>query len=135
MESSNSTGAPTTILLVDDDPDQLDLLTTLLEFENFAVIPAESGQKGLEILSKQKVDAVVTDICMPEMSGVDFASKIRTLLGNKVPRIVLLTAGIKPINFSAVNFKADGFYLKQNLQSTLVPALHSMLADSPAVQQ
>ena len=120
-------GSTRTVLLVDDDPDQLLLFSALLERERCQVLTAHSGKEALDILSKQPVDLVVADVAMPEMTGLDLAERIRSdRLRGRVP-IVLMTAGTEALDFSASTFRADMFCLKQNLTKTFIPGLKDLL--------
>ncbi len=64
-------------MVVDDEPDTVDLVKLVLETEGFEVITAYSGRECLEKLDKEKPDAVLLDIMMPEMDGWEVFKKIR----------------------------------------------------------
>ena len=59
-----------TILVVDDDPDTLTYLTTVLEDHGFATISAKDGAEALRKIEEGTPDLVTLDIAMPEKSGV-----------------------------------------------------------------
>jgi DNA-binding response OmpR family regulator len=65
------------ILVVDDEPDMLDMLTFLLTREGFHVVPASDGQDALCMLDRANFELVLTDIMMSRMDGVQLASAIR----------------------------------------------------------
>ena len=66
------------VLLVDDDPNVLEISSTLLIQEGFIVLTAENGDEALGILEKQTpVKLVVTDMKMPGISGLELLKKIR----------------------------------------------------------
>ncbi len=79
-----------TILLVDDEPSLISLLTLVFESEGFAVLSALSGAKALSIFSSTPVDLVILDFLMPGMDGGQVAEQMRTLR-SQVP-IVMLSA-------------------------------------------
>src|SRR5262245_36278049 len=64
------------ILVVDDEQSMRDLLEIMLKREGYSVETSESGESALKRLEKRSFDAVITDIAMPGMSGVDLLSKI-----------------------------------------------------------
>lgn len=66
-----------TILLVEDTPFFLRAVKTYLENENFEVVTAENGKEALEVLSRCKVDLVISDIEMPIMTGIELVRAIR----------------------------------------------------------
>jgi CheY-like chemotaxis protein len=75
-----STAADTVrVLVVDDEPAVRDVLREALEAEGCEVLVAESGEKALNIYDsrKGKLDVIITDIGMPEMSGWELAREIR----------------------------------------------------------
>jgi len=64
------------IMVVDNEPDIVDLTRTVLEIGGYEVVPAYSGEECLRLLDKQKVDLVLLDIMMPGMSGWDVFNRI-----------------------------------------------------------
>ena len=66
-----------TILVVDDDKKQLEMLTSYLEANGFGTISAENGADAYQKIKKNKIDMIISDIRMPEMTGMEFYSKIR----------------------------------------------------------
>lgn len=67
------------IALVDDDPDNLELLRFLLSEEGAKVRAFNSPEKALEAIAKSPPDLLVSDIGMPEMNGYEFIQKVRAL--------------------------------------------------------
>ena len=67
---------PTCILLVDDEEALLDLMETIVEDLGHKVLTATNGQEALEILDKESVDVLVTDVDMPIKSGLALISEI-----------------------------------------------------------
>jgi len=70
------------ILIVDDEPDTVDLVKLVLETEGFEVMTAYSGKECLELLEKDMPDAVLLDLMMPEMDGWEVFKKIRQKFEN-----------------------------------------------------
>ena len=62
--------SPAKILLIDDDPILLDLMTSAFRTAGYQTEAAENGRKGLEMLDGYAPDLVITDIVMPEMEGI-----------------------------------------------------------------
>jgi CheY-like chemotaxis protein len=65
-----------TILLVDDEPELLDLYTELLELMDHRVLRAHDGREALEIAQTRRPDLVVTDWQMPRMSGFELCQRL-----------------------------------------------------------
>jgi len=63
--------APTRVLVVDDERSMRELLTIVLKRDGHEVLVADDGARAIEMLKKQRVDILITDIRMPQLSGVD----------------------------------------------------------------
>lgn len=70
-------GVDKTVLVVDDERDLRDSLGKVLRKEGYLVLLAESGEAALEILSTKHVDLVLTDLRLPQMSGMDLLRYIK----------------------------------------------------------
>jgi two-component system response regulator PilR (NtrC family) len=70
-ETVTETEAPTRVLVVDDERSMRELLSIVLKRDGHEVLVAEDGARAVELLKKQRVDILITDIRMPQMSGVD----------------------------------------------------------------
>ena len=64
------------ILVVDDEPDQLAYISTLLKDNGYDVVTAGDGRKALETARSKKPDLVILDIMMPDQTGTDFNRKL-----------------------------------------------------------
>ncbi|MEM8828855.1 MAG: response regulator [Cyanobacteria bacterium P01_G01_bin.19] len=65
------------VLVVDDLKAQLNLISGYLQEEGFNVITAGNGNEALAKASSQTFDLVITDLVMPEMSGLEFCRKLK----------------------------------------------------------
>ncbi|MFZ5821189.1 MAG: response regulator [Chloroflexota bacterium] len=81
---------PVSILVVDDNPPMVQTLQDILRVKGYAVHAAHSGAEALEILQRQKVDILLTDVVMPDMDGVALYRQVK----ESHPRLVtfLMTA-------------------------------------------
>ncbi len=79
-----------TILVVDDDASNLASLVKIFERLSLRVLPATSGRQALELLRGTPVEVVLTDLMMPEMSGVDLLKNVKTLTPDA--EVILMTA-------------------------------------------
>jgi len=66
-----------TILLVDDEKEIIDMLEIYLRNESFRLLRASDGLEALQLLQKEEVDLIVLDIMMPRMDGIEACLKIR----------------------------------------------------------
>jgi len=65
------------IMVVDDEPDTVGLVTLVLESEGHEVIPAYNGKDALDMLNDTKPDLILLDIMMPDIDGWDVYRSIR----------------------------------------------------------
>lgn len=80
MEQNNQTdtvATPATLLFVDDEANILSSLKRLFRPFGYRILTAESGAAGLEIMAREQVDMVISDMRMPEMNGAQFLEKVR----------------------------------------------------------
>jgi len=79
------------VLTVDDSRTILAMLHHTLSGAGYEVLQAEDGQQGLDVLSKEDVDIVITDINMPVMDGIDFIKNVRAGGNHQSLPILILT--------------------------------------------
>lgn len=80
------------ILVVDDDPDSLDIVRTFLESRGYDVVTASDGRAGLVKLKEMRPDLVLLDVMMPGMDGWEVARVIKNHSDFGDTRVVMLTA-------------------------------------------
>lgn len=99
------------VLIIDDEPAVLRVLGLLLERNGFAVASASNARDGLALLAEKGFDVVLTDIIMPELSGVDFLKELRRH-DLDVP-VILMTAGATLDSaLDAIEYGAQQYLLK-----------------------
>lgn len=79
-----------TILVVDDEPNYLIVLSELLKDEGFEVLTARSGDDGLKIVEETDLDLVITDMRMPKMDGLELLKAVKNY--NKDLPVIMITA-------------------------------------------
>jgi CheY-like chemotaxis protein len=67
------------ILIVDDDELILATLETALRTANYETTKCKNGKEAIEVIKKEIFDAIITDIMMPEMNGIEFVSEMRQM--------------------------------------------------------
>lgn len=65
------------ILLVDDDPDFVSAIRTILESQRYEVITADEGEAGLKTARKEKPDLIILDVIMPVKDGFTAAEQLK----------------------------------------------------------
>jgi PAS domain S-box-containing protein len=102
---------PYRILIVDDDPNILNSISTLLIDEDFVVSTVENGEKAVELLKNGNFDLVLTDLVMGKVDGIDVLKVAKEQ--NSDTRVIILT-GFREMNsaIDSLRLKADDFLLK-----------------------
>ncbi len=99
------------ILIVDDQPEILNVLSRGIKRVIQRVYTAPNGSVALELFEKEDIDLIITDVEMPVMNGLDMIKKIREE-NNSIP--IILTTGLKDLNVlsKAIDLKVSSFLQK-----------------------
>ena len=95
-----------TILVVDDEPNYLIVLSELLKEEGFEVITAQKGEDGLKIVQDTDLDLVITDMRMPGMDGLELLRAVKSY-NNDLPVIMITAFG--EVEKAVVAMKAGAY--------------------------
>ena len=117
---------PAHLLLVDDDPGLLKLLGMRLMSEGYSVVTAESGQEGLRVLAREKVDLVISDLRMDEMDGMQLFIEIQRVQPG-MPVIILTAHGSIPDAVAATQQGVFSFLTKPVDKDALYKAIDDAL--------
>jgi two-component system chemotaxis response regulator CheY len=111
---------PSSVLVVDDDPDILEALAEILEAEGFEVWRAKNGREALDRLNPRLPDLILLDLMMPVMDGWEFSQKLREKEDARKLPIIVLSAdrnvGPKAREIGAIGHLAKPFELTDLLQ-------------------
>ncbi|GAA4509344.1 MULTISPECIES: response regulator transcription factor [Nonomuraea] len=114
------------ILAVDDDPAILRALRRGLRLEGFGVDTAGSGQRALELVAVRRPDAVVLDVSMPGLSGIDVCARLRSG-GADVPVLMLSAMDDVADRVAGLAAGADDYVVKPFDLGELVLRLRALL--------
>jgi two-component system, cell cycle response regulator len=95
MDNTDQTGNSLCVLVIEDHPDQRDLLSIVLRREGYRVVTAANGIEALERLRQQQVHIALSDIMMPKMDGFELIKTIRSDPDLKNLYMILITARIQ----------------------------------------
>src|SRR5689334_12483365 len=105
VENSNG-HEDNSVLIVNDDPDQLQLMGSLLAKAGYSVMTAGDGVDGLTRARRERPDIVISDVSMPRMDGLEFCRAMRTDAELKTVPILLVTALQKDTDSAVAGLRA-----------------------------
>lgn len=116
------------ILLVDDEPDILEIVGYNLEAEGYQVLKAENGVEALEVAKKNLPELIILDVMMPEMDGMETCEQLRKIPALSKAIITFLTArGEDYSQVAGYNAGADDYITKPVKPKVLVSKVNAML--------
>lgn len=115
------------ILVVDDSPDNVFLIQTILEEEGYAISTAADGASALAQIEESPPDLVLLDVMMPGMDGFEVTKRIRQNTNLSFIPILLITAHDKPSVAQGLDMGADDFIRKPVEVDELMARVRSLL--------
>ena len=115
------------ILVVDDSPDNLFLVQTILEEEGYEITLAEDGRVALQHIESSPPDLVLLDVMMPDMDGFEVTRRIRENPNLPFMPILLITAFDQPSVVKGLDTGADDFIRKPVEVDELLARVRSLL--------
>jgi len=110
---------PNKILVVDDEPDMVWILTNTLENKGYRVITADGGKKAIQRIKKNSPDLTLLDIRMPEIDGIQVLEKVREI--NPMMPVIIITAYADVENaVQAIKLGAYDYFVKPFNNSELL---------------
>lgn len=116
------------ILVVEDNPDQLRILTEMLRTAGYKVASSLGAEPGMRKAKSLKPDLILTDLAMPQVSGVQLIDRVRNDPDTKHIPIVAVTAFVwDGIAQAAGNAGASGFIAKPYTKARLIEEVEKHL--------
>ena len=117
------------ILVVEDTPDILDVVCLLLEQEGYTAYKAETCSRAFGLLQQHRIDLIITDLMLPEMTGLEFIYKVRRVANyDSVPLIAMSAFEQKYLAVAAQAGAARILHKPEELD-LLVPIVNQLLRD------
>ena len=118
------------VLCIDDEPGVVELVNLILKSQNIQVIGAHSGKEGLEIMRKDPPDAVLLDIMMPEMDGLEVLTKLKGVSDTTSIPVILLTAKVQYEDvLGGYKLGADYYITKPFTSTQLINGINLLLGE------
>lgn len=119
------------VMVVDDERDNLEVISRLLQFLGSTVITAENGTEALRKLETEKPTFILSDLLMPEMDGWKLFQRIRKDAKTAQIPIIAVTASTMTVDAkSAMTYGFDGFIAKPFSISTFITEIQRCLTVS-----
>lgn len=116
------------ILIVDDEPDILELIEYNLKKEGYQVFLANNGQEGVSVAKRVQPDLIILDIMMPKMDGIEACRLMRAIPEFKNTFMVFLTARSEEYSeIAGFNVGADDYIAKPIKPRALVSRINAIL--------
>ncbi len=129
MTDSHPSTSKSTILVVDDHPDVVDILRITLESKGFNVRCAYSGKDLFAGLEELKPDLIILDIMMPEMDGLKVLARLRENSDTASIPVILLTAMVQYEEvLRGYKMGADYYMTKPYTATQLLTGINSLLS-------
>jgi len=114
------------ILVVDDEPSVRDALDRALRMDGYKVQLAADGTEALEALAQQAPDAVVLDVLMPELDGLEVCRRLRAA-GDRIPVLMLTARDAVPDRVRGLDAGADDYVTKPFRLAELLARVRALL--------
>jgi two-component system phosphate regulon response regulator PhoB len=102
-----------TVLLVEDEPAQRELLAYNLEAEGFDVITADNGEDGLILVDENDPDLIVLDWMMPQLSGIEVCRRLKSNSKTRQIPVIMLSARAEEVDrVRGLETGADDYVVK-----------------------
>jgi twitching motility two-component system response regulator PilH len=117
-----------TVLVVEDAPSEMELMSHYLREEGYSVIGALSGKEGLDKAIAQKPDVIVTDVVMPGFSGFELCRKLKRTPETQAVPVVICTSKKQDIDrLWGMRQGADAYLTKPYTREQLIQAVKTAL--------
>lgn len=122
------------ILIVDDEEMTRSMLRMMLQLDGFAIYEADGGFQALEAIQTEKPDAVLLDVMMPDLDGIETCKRIRQNPSTANLPVIILSGKAHPEAIEAGLQAGANLYLtKPTPRKKLVEALHSVLTSNQVI--
>ncbi|MHC4562381.1 MAG: response regulator transcription factor [Planctomycetota bacterium] len=115
------------IMVVEDDKEMNELECELLEIHGMEPVPAYDGAEAVEVSKHCKADAVLMDIMLPEMDGLECCRQLRARNGGRVPIIIISALDTDDSRQQGVDVGADAYFTKPFDPDQIIEAIRDLI--------
>jgi len=127
LQDVNVDMVPKTVLIIDDSDELCSLLESILPYGGYRTISAGTGSKGLDLADEKKPDAILVDLELPDMNGLNVLEALR---GQKpsIPTIMMTGYGSEGIAARALRLGAYGYLIKPFTTEEVLSSIEKALS-------
>jgi len=133
MDENGSNGGPARVLVVDDEPNIVDVISMALRYEGFEVASAATGAEALTAVRTQRPHVMLLDVMLPDMEGFDVARRLGAERA-RVPIIFLTARDATEDRVRGLTVGGDDYVTKPFSLEELVARVRALLRRSGAAQ-
>jgi len=116
------------ILIVEDEPDILDLISYNLKQAGFSVVPVETGEEAIEVAEREQLALIVLDLMLPGIDGLEVCRLLKQRVESKSIPVLMLTARTEEVDrIVGLELGADDYLVKPFSPRELVLRIRAIL--------
>lgn len=121
-----------TVLVIEDDDNNMELITYILKSNGYQFIKAESGQAGFDLAIEKGPDFIILDIQLPDMNGLEVLKKIRASKSNgDIPIIAMTSFAMSGDRNMFLDAGCNGYIEKPIDPEKVIEQIHAALGIKP----
>ncbi len=119
------------ILVIEDNDDNMELITFILEANNYQTLKAATGQEGVTLALQERPDFIILDIQLPDIMGTDVLKMIRSSeIGDSIPIIAMTSYAMAGDREKLLAAGCDGYIEKPIDPATVMTQIEKVLGGS-----
>lgn len=119
-----------TALIIEDNHDNMVLITRLLEKSGYLTLQAMTGMKGFEMARKKRPDFIILDIQLPDIEGTEVLQKIRSSeIGNSIPVVAMTSYAMSGDREKLLSAGCDGYIEKPIDPALVISQIKSLIGE------
>ena len=115
------------VLVVEDDVEMNELERELLSVHGMDAVAAYNGSEALEVLERSRADAVLLDIMLPEMDGIETCARLRSRRGTDLPIVMITALDSDDMRRRGYEAGADAYFAKPFDPDEVIDVLFSLI--------
>ena len=119
-------------LVIEDDANNMKLITFILEKSGYGTIKAENGKRGIELAIRERPDFILLDIQLPDMDGLEVLKELRrSEINNEIPIIAITSHAMSGDSERMIEAGCNGYIEKPIDPVTIVNQIRKIIGEEP----